>query len=396
MIRRRSRAVVAALAAAVATLFSPSSAQAYTASQHMVISGHGWGHGHGMSQYGARGAAIKGLDYKQILGFYYPHTTWSTKTGLVRVLLAGITTNKVVARPRSSLTASWRGHTSVWNLGKVQPTADQWQIVPASGGRSVLMYHVAAGWKTYTAVVGELDFYALGNPISIGVPGGWRSYRGTVGAVLPSPSAATRWIVNTLQLDQYILGVIPSEMPSSWQPEALKAQAVAARTYAAFEMATPASPEYDLFDDTRSQVYGGFTAEQASTNTAASATTGQILMYGGKPAFTEFSSSNGGYELAASTNPQPYLPSQPDPYEQYSGNPYATWSASISVTTLLNECPSAGSSITSVTAEHYPPSNNPWLSRVIVKGPSGSCTFYGYQFRVMNGLRSANMGFHIS
>lgn len=398
MMRRRSRTVAVVLAAAVATLVSPSGAQAAALAHGMTISGHGWGHGHGMSQYGARGAASKGLDYRRILGFYYPRTTWSTKSGVVRVLLAEITNNRLVARPRSSLTASWRGHTAVWNLGKVQPSADQWQIAPASGGRSVLMYHLAAGWKTYTSVVGELDFYALGNPINIGVPGGWRSYRGTVGAALPSSTSASRWIVNTLQLEQYILGVIPSEMPAGWQPEALKAQAVAARTYAAYEMATPASPAYELFDDTRSQVYRGFSAEQASTNAAASATQGQILTYSGAPAFTEFSSSNGGYELAAESNPKPYLPSQPDPYEQYSGNANATWSASIPAPILLQECPAAGSAVTNVTSAHYGPANDPWISRIFVWGDKNTivCTFYGYQFRVMNGLKSANFGFHVS
>lgn len=400
MMRRRSRAVAAVLAAAVATFATPTNAHAATLVHGMTISGHGWGHGHGMSQYGARGAAIKGLDYKRILGFYYPHTTWSTKSGLVRVLLAEITSNTVTARPRSSLTASWRGHSAVWNLGKVQPSADQWQIVPANAGRSVLKYHVATGWKTYTSVVGELDFYALGNPINIGVPGGWRAYRGTIGAALPSSTASTRWIVNTLQLDQYILGVTPSEMPASWQPEALKAQVVAARTYAAYEIRTPATSAYDLFDDTRSQVYRGFSAEQASTNAAASATSGQILTYAGAPAFTEFSSSNGGYELAASTSPQPYLPSQPDPYEQFSGNPHATWSASISVATLLasvqSKCGSTWTTITGIGHAYYQPPGNPWFSRIYVYGNGGTCTYYGYEFRVDFGLRSANFGFHVS
>ena len=402
MMRRRSRAVAAVLAVVVACILSPSNAEAYTSSQRLVITGHGSGHGHGMSQYGARGAAIRGLNYKQILGFYYPHTAWSSKTGQVRVLLAEVTTNTLVVKSRPNLIAFWRDHTARWNLGALQPSADAWQIVPAGGGASTLMYHVASGWKTFTTQVGELDFYASGGPISVSVPGGWRSYRGTLGAALPSSTATTRWIVNTLPLDQYILGVIPAEMPASWPTQALRAQAVATRTYAAYEMTTPATSGYDLFDDTRSQVYGGYAAEQTSTSAAAGATSGQVLTYGGQPAFTEFASSNGGYELAALTSPVAYLPSQRDPYERYSSNPNAIWWVTVPMSTVLakvrSKCGGSWTTITRMTAEHYPPTtSDPWLSRIHIygNGTGGVCTYYGYEFRVDFGLKSSNFGFNV-
>ncbi|HZP15572.1 MAG TPA: SpoIID/LytB domain-containing protein [Nocardioides sp.] len=400
MMLRRSRAVAAVLAAAVATVLSPSSAQAATLTHGMTIVGHGWGHGHGMSQYGARGAAVKGLTYKQILGFYYPHTTWSTTSGTVRVLLAEITNNRLTVKPRAELLATWSGHAAV-SLAKAQPSADQWQVVPAASGRSTLMYHVAAGWKPYAGmpVAGGISFSAPGKVLSVGIPGGWRSYRGTVGTV-PQTNQDLRWIVNTLPLDQYLLGVVPSEMPSSWPAQALQSQAVAARTYAAYEMQTPANGAYQLYDDTRSQVYRGYSAEQSSTNAAVAATNSQILTYGGKPAFTEFASSNGGYELAGQSTPEPYLPSQKDPYEQYGSNPYATWSASIPIGTILanvrSKCGSNWTTITGIGHAYYPPAGDPWFSRIYVYGNGGTCTYYGYEFRVDFGLRSANFGYHVS
>ena len=98
--------------------------------------------------------------------------------------------------------------------------------------------------------------------------------------------------INVVGLEQYLYGVVPSEMPSDWSAEALKAQAVAARSYA---MATrQVGAPYDVFDDTRSQMYLGLSHEDPATNAAVDATKGQVLYYGGKVATTYFSSTSGG------------------------------------------------------------------------------------------------------
>ena len=117
-------------------------------------------------------------------------------------------------------------------------------------------------------------------------------------------------VVNLVTLESYLLGVVASEMPSNWKPEALETQAIAARTYA---VATrkPATSPYDLYPDERSQVYRGLAAEKPTASAAIDATAGQVVLYQGQPIVTYFSSSTGGRTAAAEevfpTKPVPYL-----------------------------------------------------------------------------------------
>jgi stage II sporulation protein D len=113
---------------------------------------------------------------------------------------------------------------------------------------------------------------------------------------------------------------------------------VAARSYAAHERAHSTS-YYDICDTTSCQVYGGYDAEAAASNAAVKATRGRVVMYDGAPAFTQFSSSNGGW---SSPGTEPYLVAQPDPYEAASGNPYATWTTTVTTARIEKEWPSVG------------------------------------------------------
>ena len=128
-----------------------------------------------------------------------------------------------------------------------------------------------------------------------------------------------------MPLEQYLYGVVPAEMPSSWLPNALAAQAVASRSYALAtrQLAAP----FDVYSDTRSQMYLGIGAEQPSTTAAVTATAGQVLLYKGAVATTVFSSTSGG-ETSSSADawggkPTPYLVSVPDPYDVIS--PFHDW-----------------------------------------------------------------------
>src|SRR4029453_7120150 len=87
-------------------------------------------------------------------------------------------------------------------------------------------------------------------------------------------------------------GVVARESPSSWPLEALKAQAVTARTYAI--TTSKAGTGFDQYADTRSQVYGGVAAESIATNAAVAATGGQVVTYDGAPVVTYFFSTSGG------------------------------------------------------------------------------------------------------
>jgi stage II sporulation protein D len=133
-------------------------------------------------------------------------------------------------------------------------------------------------------------------------------------------------VVNRVGLEDYLRGVVPAEMPASWPAEALEAQAVIARSYAL--RARNAGAQYDVFADTRSQVYGGVGSEVAAASAAVAATRGEIVTYGGQVAQTYFFSTSGGRTAANEEiwggAPVPYLRSVTDPYDRLS--PYHRWS----------------------------------------------------------------------
>ena len=100
-------------------------------------------------------------------------------------------------------------------------------------------------------------------------------------------------VINELPLESYLRGVVPAEMPSHWHAEALKAQTVAARSFAARRL-RPGVSTFDVYDDTRSQVYHGVLREMTSTNSAITATAGKVLKSGSSIASTFFHSTGGG------------------------------------------------------------------------------------------------------
>lgn len=101
-------------------------------------------------------------------------------------------------------------------------------------------------------------------------------------------------VINNVPLEDYIKGVVPSEMPSGWENEALKAQAIAARSYALANLGKRARYGYDLKDTTEDQVYGGASAETAKTNSAVNDTQGIVLTYNMKVINAYYSASAGG------------------------------------------------------------------------------------------------------
>lgn len=150
-----------------------------------------------------------------------------------------------------------------------------------------------------------------------------KTYRG--GVLLRTQSGGVQ-AINVVDVDDYVRGVVASEMPASWPAKALAAQAIIARTYVAARI-NPAQP-YDTCATESCQVYGGVNAEKASTDAAVSATAGQVVAYAGKAATTYFSSDSGGYTASAAEvwnmRGLPYLPAQADPFS--AGGPRAQWS----------------------------------------------------------------------
>jgi SpoIID/LytB domain protein len=343
------------------------------------LTGHGYGHGHGMSQYGAQGAAKQGLTARQILSFYYPGTTVGTASGTIRVLITADTDNDVRVLPATGLRVRDTSGGATYAL----PTTagiTTWRLRTV-GGKTVLDYDNGA-WHTYLpggkAISGDGEFYRPG-VVVLRVAGTTRNYRGAM-------RLSSQDTVNVLGMDDYVKGVVPREMPASWQPAAVQAQAVAARTYGAWERAEHLSRYYQTCDTTSCQVYGGTAGEDSRSNTAVDATAGQVLTYQGAPAFTQFGSSSGGWLSAGS---RPYLVAKADPYDGHSGNPVHTWNTTVTRAAVQRAWPSLGTLQRVVVTRRD--GNGDWYGRIeqmILDGSKADVTVSGATFRSTFGLRS--------
>jgi SpoIID/LytB domain protein len=310
----------------------PAAADEVPAATSYTVTGYGYGHGHGLSQYGAQGAANQGLSWKQIVRFYYPGTRLGRAHGPIKVLITADKKDVVVDARDGLRPTRLAGHKS-FLLAKARPKATSWRILPR-GSKSVVSYRVPGrgGWQKWTSFPGAAQFSAGNQPLTLRLPKHRSAeYRGALRSV-------EKHTVNVLPLDRYVQGVVPREVPAEWPAQAVRAQAVAARTYAAFERAT-ATSYYDICDTESCQVYGGVIDEQPASNAAVKATAGRVVLYQGQPAFTQFSSSNGGYSSAGS---QPYLVAQPDPYEASSDNPNDPWTTTVTSAQIQKAWPGVG------------------------------------------------------
>jgi stage II sporulation protein D len=294
--------VVAVLAAAAVP--------AANADVRHVISGAGFGHGIGMSQYGAYGFALEGSGYEAILAHYYKGTQLSSAPSRpVRVLLQPV---DPYIRVQGVTRANGRRLSSTTTY-IARPSGSR-ILVTASGGRRVARFASPLRFKGPDAV-------RLLGPALNGVPNGL--YRGVI-EVVPDGGGLTA--INELDIDTYVRGVVAGEMPSSWPLEALKAQAVAARTYALATGKTTGL--FDQYPDTRSQVYRGVTGESVRSDAAVAQTAGRVLTYGGVPAVTYYFSTSGGHTENVEFSfvgslAKPWLVGVPDPYDSQS--PYHRW-----------------------------------------------------------------------
>ena len=344
----------------------------------LKLTGHGFGHGHGMSQYGAQGAALKGLTHRQILAFYYPGTTLGTTTGSIRVLISADTDRDVRVVPSAGLRVREVGTGATYAL----PTSGitTWRLRTVSG-RTTIDYDNGT-WHAYKPggklLSGVAEFYRTGT-VTLRVAGTTRAYRGTL-------RLSEGHTVNVLSMDDYVKGVVPREMPASWDPDAVRAQAVAARTYGAFDRAAHLTRSYQTCDTTSCQVYGGVGAEDPRGNAAVVATAKQVLNYRGKPAFTQFGSSSGGWLAAGS---QPYLVAKADPYDAWSGNHVHTWNTTITRAAIQRAWPSLGTLRRVLVTQRD--GHGQWYGRVekmVLDGTKANVTLTGTAFRSKFGLRS--------
>jgi len=262
--------------------------------------GHGWGHGVGLGQWGAKGMALAGLSYRFIDQHFYTGATWAsldTAHAPIHVgILWGTATYRVVPSGPAQLIAGTRvTNVAPGQILSFSVSGGLQKIVPTSAGTRMAVY---------------------------GPSGRYHSYRGTIVA---QPSGGLLYIINVLPIEDYLRGL--GEVPSSWPLEAIKAQIVAARCFALTHMGSTAL--YDVDDTTQYQVYRGVDAESASQNAAVDQTAGQVLTYGGRVIEAFFSASDGGHTanvsdvFGGSLTTYPYLTGVLDPWDVVA--PRHTW-----------------------------------------------------------------------
>ena len=324
------------------------------------IRGHGWGHGRGMGQWGAKGMADDGNTYTQILDHYYDAGTATAGSGsqplvrhgqrgdpIIRVLVEA--SQDVIVTSAQPFTIFPHGATELrWRSSEQKPF---WRITYNAGE---YRYARAASWNpdSWDTVAtderyaefrrGDASLEVVRNGGSV------RRYRGSLTARW-SLSDGMR-AINNVPVEDYLRGVVPRESPSSWPQAALRAQSVAARTYAHRyrDASRAAGNTFDICSTTMCQVYegsgsrtspgGAMTShEVTSTDTAIEATAGEVLLHDSEPILAEFSSSTGGYTAPGTV---PYQIAVPDPGDRVS--PHHLWTASIRVTDVESRWPSIG------------------------------------------------------
>jgi hypothetical protein len=341
-------AMASALAVLASGLLTPAAAAdswQVPQSSSITVKGHGYGHGRGMSQYGAEGAAREGLSWQQITDFYYPGTTLGRAGGQIRVHVSADTTDDLVVVPRPGLTVTDLANDEKATL----PDRDtsRWRVVPSDGGHRV-QWLDGARWRTWRTLGGNGSFAAAGEPVQLVTPGGIRSYRGRLTAV---PVTGGRVTVNTVRLESY------------------------------------------LRDTTASQVYGGVGAEHPASDDAIRATRRKALTADGAPAFTQFSSSNGGWSVRGTV---PYQQARKDPYDDWSGNPVHDWSITVWDSTFESRWPALGNLRRITVADRD--GNGDWGGRVTslrLVGSRATVVVSGDTMRSILGLRSTWVTFRI-
>jgi stage II sporulation protein D len=333
----------------------------------LSIRGAGFGHGVGMSQYGALGFAQKGHDHRHILRHYYTGTTLGR--------LSSNPTVRVLLQSRGSVT--FAGAAQAGNR-RLNPRTTY--RAGAAGGSVVLRTSSGQRIGTFAA-----PLRAIGpdrRPVRVIGGGNSGTYRG---ALELRPASGGLMAVNAVGLEDYIRGVVAAESPPSWPAEALKAQAIAARTYAI--TTTKGGSGWDHYADTRSQVYRGVAAETRTTDAAIAATNGHVVTHEGRPVTTYFFSTSGGKtensEFGFGGSPLAWLKSVDDPFDNVS--PRHRWNRRLTLS-------QAGSRLGGLvkgrlrTIQVNQRGRSPRVVRATIVGTQGRTTVTGAQLRARLGL----------
>lgn len=372
-----SRITVLLLAASIVSAVAPLAALAETPGtspdpaaaagpsglgETVTFYGRGYGHGVGLSQYGARGRAMAGEDAATILAHYYQGATLSSIDPATRIRV--LVQSKWVATADRPLVVY--GRTGSWSIDGVAaelPADGRLRLFPPATLAPGAPIPVGTPWRLLIEAAdgtvlfdgpAPADFTIRGNTPESRLqlwskPTKYDRYRGTLRVIAHSTTRVS--VVNDVGLEEYLAGVVPVEMPATWPAAALEAQAVAARSYAARRL-RPGVSYFDVPDDSSSQIYRGVLAEKPTTTNAVAATAGTVLMSGSSIINALFHSTGGGatesnenvYTSATGkriARPLSYLRGAPDrrpdgsPFD--SSAPYATWTTKSYTRAQLSE-----------------------------------------------------------
>ena len=377
--------ILIAISAVLTTIPAHADSAISARSGSFTIRGAGWGHGWGMSQYGAYGAARKGLSWKQILAFYYRGTRLSKLPNgtKIKVWITADNDNSLRVMPASGLAVSdTAGHRYTVPTGAKYTS---WRI-SRSGAGYRLSYRTSSGsyvTKSTGLTTGSWSFSTRSKIVKVILPhGSVRPYHGTVALIKRGTGGRT---VNKVLLEDYVKGVVPAEMPTSWAANAVKAQAVAARSYAVRLQKFAGNSGYDICDTTACQVYSGMARETSDGNAAVTATIGTIVTYQGVVALTQFASSNGGHSARGD---YPYLAAQRDPYDGVIKS--QAWTRTLSTSSISRAWPSVGTvKQLQITSRDGAGAWGGRVKAIKIIGTARTATVSGTTFQHIFGLRSS-------
>ena len=351
----RVLALAVALTLAVAPpAISRADVLSLTSGQSVRIEGQGWGHGVGMSQWGARGRALAGQTADQIVRAYYTGidiTESPTDQTHIRVLInRNYRPSSIDGSASSSngLTGDIIGVGGQWAISNITgslPPGARLRLLDHPGAHRITVHLIDAsgGHILDFDLPGQIEIvplephtrllvhYKYTNEV-VGAPGQYYDvYRGSVRVHHNAQGLVDT--VNVVTVEDYLLGVVPAEMPYDWPAEALKAQAMAARSYALNGL-RPSNPIWDVVDTTQDQVYLGVNHEKPETNAAVQATARRVLTHAGQPILAYFFSTANGHTEANEDvfggAPRPYLRAvldlDPNGRPWDADSPRSTWS----------------------------------------------------------------------
>ena len=414
--------IVAAVVASLTPAPSPVRAADGQLPASYVIYGRGFGHGRGLSQYGSYGwATSHGWSWQQILDFYYGGATGNVVAPIdnpndtIRVWLSAMGTYQtgVVADVQNALFLEDPVPGRVWTslvarevsekVYRVWGSTSRRCTLPSQDPVSVgfeLIGDVADG-ASFTTQVGQDPAAAPTQTIGLCEPKSDRAhrvryYRGIIRAV--NNSRNENRTINVTTMESYLRGVVPRESPAAWGDaaggagmNALRAQSVAARSYASTENRYAGLA--NTCDTQDCQVYMGaalregvseqpYSLEDPRTDTAIAETAGIVIRgRNGAVVRTEFSSSNGGRTAGG------VFTAQADPGDLAANSSLMVWTRSVSATQLQQKYPQIGT-LTSLTTAHDGLGGdwNGYTTEVTVTGTSGSVKVSGWTFRTAFGL----------